>query len=436
MSTTNTIPSQPIHRRGFLRRTAVAATVASVLPTLVPRQVLGAARGQPGPNDRLQVGFIGLGGRARWILKNEALPGAELVAVADCFLPRCDEAAAQVEGGAKWRKYQAYRVMLEKEKLDAVFVETTTHARVLACIHVMQAGCDVYAEKPQSLTVPEGRVLVNAVRKYGRVLQTGSQQRSMPINRHASKLVREGAIGRVHTVITCNFAGGKAWKAKDTPDPMPAGLDWDAWCNQTELRPYYQSLQFRWSDYVDYDGGGQSWGVTGWGTHSLDQVQCGLGTDDTGPVEIWPEDTGPQCKITMRYANGVLLKMHGANRGMEDLGAIFVGDKGRIEILRGDYTADPKELRDDAPPVTPQGNKESIPHIENFFQCVRTRQKPWADAETGHRATTLCHLMNLCRQVQRKLKWDPKTEQFVGDEEANRLLFRPRRKGYELPTMA
>lgn len=205
-------------RRDFLRRTAAAATVLS-FPTLVPRHVLGAP-GQPGPNDRLQLGFIGLGGRARWILKDEALPGAEVVAVADCFLRRCDEAAKQVPGGEKWKKYQHHRDLLEKEKLDAVFVETTTHARVLICLHALQAGCHVYAEKPQSLTIAEGRTLVKAVKKYQRVLQTGSQQRSMPINVHASRLVRTGAIGKIHTVIACNFAGPKIWKAKDEPEPI------------------------------------------------------------------------------------------------------------------------------------------------------------------------------------------------------------------------
>lgn len=402
------------------------------VPLIVPRTAF-ARPGQPGPNDRLQIGFIGLGGRARWILKNEALPGAEIVSVADCYTRKCDEAAALVEGGEKWKKYQHYRKMLESEKLDAVFVETTTHARVLACIDSLLAGVDVYAEKPQSLAIAEGRALVNTVRKTNRVLQTGSQQRSMPINAHASKLVRDGAIGKVHTVITCNFAPGKKWVARDTPDDLPAGLDWDQWCNQTELRPYYLELYAGWGDLVDYDGGGQSWGVTGWGTHSLDQVQCAIGKDDTGPVEIRPEGTGPRCPITMKYADGTLVKLEGKNRGMEDLGAIFIGDKGRIEILRGDYTADPKELRDNAPPVTPQGPMESVPHFENFFDCVRTRKKPIADAETGHRATTLCHLVNLCRTVQRKLRWDPEKELFIDDEEANKLLSRPRRKGYELP---
>jgi predicted dehydrogenase len=426
----NSVHSAPLPRRKFLRQSAATALGLS-LPSLVSRRVLGTGT-DGGPNDRLRVGFIGLGGRARWILTNEALPGADLTAVADCYLPRLDEAAKIAAGSERWHRYQHYQEMLEKEKLDAVFVETTTHARVLACIHALQAGCNVYAEKPQSLTVGEGRALVRTVQKSKKVLQTGSQQRSMPINRHASQLVRDGAIGKVHTVIACNFLSGKAWRNKPE-EPIPAGLDWDAWCNQTPLRPYHSELQFGWGDFVDYDGGGQSWGITGWGTHSLDQVQCALGTDDTGPVEIWPEEPGPACKITMRYANGTLLKLEGAKRGMEDLGAIFVGDRGKIEILRGDYTADPKELRADAPPVTPQGPKESIPHIEDFFAAIRTGRRPHADAETGHRATTLCHLMNICRAVQRRLKWDPVTESFDGDAEANKLLSRPRRQGYELP---
>jgi predicted dehydrogenase len=420
-----------MNRRQFLRESAAAAAVIG-FPMVVTPEVLGLGR-HPGPNDRIRVGFIGLGGRAKWILKVEALPGAEVVAAADCNLDRVNEAAGQVAGGDKWRKYQNHQEMLEKEKLDAVFVETTTHARVLICIHAMQAGCDTYVEKPQSLTVTEGRTLVKAAHKYKRVVQTGSQQRSMPINMHASKLVRDGAIGKIHTVITCNFAVGQVWKPRDTQDVIPAGLDWDQWCNQTELRPYDLEMYNGWGKYVEFDGGGQSWGVTGWGTHSLDQVQCALGTDDTGPVEIWPEDQGPHCKVTMRYANGVLVKLEGAKRGMEDLGAIFIGDKGRIEILRGDYTSDRPELRQNAPPVTPQGAKEAIPHITNFLECVRTRKPTHAGPEIGHRATTLCHLVNICRVVQRKLRWNPKKEHFIGDDEANLLLSRPRREGYELP---
>jgi predicted dehydrogenase len=418
-------------RREFLRRTAASAVITA-FPLVVPRSVLGAP-GQPGPNDRIQVGIVGLGGRARWILKNEAMPGAEVVAISDCFLERMDQAATQMPGGDKWAKYPSHRQLLDKAKLDVVFVETTTHARVLVCMHALQAGCDVYAEKPLTLTIAEGRPLVKAVRHHKRVLTTGSQQRSMPINAYASKLVRDGAIGKVHTVIACNYEGPKTFVQRDAPDPVPKGLDWDLWCNQTPLHPYDKERQFKWSQWEDYDGGGQVWGVSGWGTHGLDQVQCALGTDDTGPVEIWPEEQGPRCRVTMRYANGVLLKMEGKNRGHEDLGAIFVGDKGRIEIVRGNFHTDLPELKKAAPPITPEGSKESVPHIQNFFDCVRSRKLPAADVEIGHRATTLCHLMNICRKLQRKLKWDPQAELFVGDEEANKLISRPRRAGYELP---
>ncbi|MFH1922180.1 MAG: Gfo/Idh/MocA family oxidoreductase [Planctomycetota bacterium] len=415
-------------RREFLRYSAAAGIS---IPFLVPANVL-AAPGQPGANDRIQVAVIGLGGRARWLLEHADFSGAQVVALADCFLPRCHEAAKLSPEGDKWNKYQDYHEMFDKEKLDAVFVETTAHARVLTCIHAMEAGLDIYGEKPLTLTVAEGRTLVNAVRKCNRVLQTGTQQRSIPINAWASKFVREGGIGKVHTVIACNFDGPERWTPKPA-QPMPDGLNWDQWCNQTELRPYHKELHFGWARWRAYDGGGQGWGVSGWGTHAYDQVQCALGTDDTGPVEIVPEEPGPKCKITMRYANGTLLKLHGPRRGHEDLGAIFVGDKGKIEIKRGRCEANPPELLDAAPDDTPEGPIESNAHVQNFFDCMRTRQKPNAHEEIGHRSTTVCHLVNICRELGRKLEWDPKAEEFPGDDEANALLSRPRRKGYELP---
>ena len=258
----------------------------------------------------------------------------------------------------------------------------------------------------------------------------------MPINIHASKLVRDGAIGKIHTVIACNFIGPQRWVPQPA-QPMPDGLNWDQWCNQTELRPYHKDLQFGWAKWRDYDCGGISWGVTGWGTHALDQVQCALGTDDTGPVEIWPEETGPQAKVTMRYANGTLLKLHAPKREgvLHDLGAIFKGDKGEIEIRRGEYLSDQPELLENAPPPTKRGAGEAVAHISNFFDCMRSRKKPNADVEIGHRATTVCYLMQMARETGRKLRWDPKAETFIGDAEANKLLSRPRRKGYELPSI-
>lgn len=423
-------------RRDFLKQ-SLAATAGISTPFFIPSHVLSSP-GQPGANDRVAIAFIGLGGRARWILKYDDLSQARIVAISDCFSRRLREPIENHPEAAKWNRYEDYRAMFDKEKLDAVFVETTTHARVLTCIHALQAGLDVYGEKPLTLTVKEGRTLVNAVRKYNRILQTGTQQRSMPINRYASQLVAQGAIGKVHTVRICNFEGPKIWEPKEA-QPVPDGLNWDQWLNQTEYRPYHPDLHFGWSQWKDYDGGGQSWGVTGWGTHSLDQAQCGLGTDDTGPVEIWPEDTNPDCKVTMRYANGALMKLEAPRRQHEDLGAIFLGENGMIEVLRGNFIAEPKELfeelKKDAPEPTPEGPHENDPHFKNFFECIKTRELPYADVEIGHRSTTVCHLVNICRDVKRKLQWDPVKEEFVGDEEANRLLSRPRRKGYELPEL-
>lgn len=323
--------------------------------------------------------------------------------------------------------------MLEKEKLDAVYVPTTTHARALICIHAMQAGCDVYAEKPVALTIAEGRSLVKAARKYNKVFQVGTQQRSIPSNVYASRLVREGAIGKIREVIALNFLPPERW-APQPAQEIPQGLDWDQWCNQTELRPYHEDLRRGWSRWWDYDGGGISYGVTGWGTHALDQVQCALGTDYTGPVEIWPEEPGPTGRVTMRYENGTLLRCWGPKRDLSDLGAIFVGDLGVIEIKRGSFTSTVPELMTKQPTTLPANVPgECVWHFDNFFECIRTRKKPNADIEIAHRSTTVCYLMNIVRELGRKLKWDPKTEKFIDDAEADKLLSRPRRKGYELP---
>jgi len=436
-------------RRDFLRHSAAAAAAGIAVPYFVPARVLGAG-GQRGPNDKIRVGFIGTGGRGQYLMSQENLADhAVLVAMSDCFLQRCEQAAQKVPNGDKIPKYQDYREMLEKEKLDAVFVPTTTHARVLACIHAMQAGLDGYAEKPVSLTISEGRSLLKAARKYKRVFQVGTQQRSMPINVYASKLVRDGVFGKIKEVIAYNYEDPRRWEPKPA-EPTPEGLDWDKWCNQTELRPYRKELQFQWNFWWDYDCGGQSWGISGWGTHGLDQVQTALGTDLTGPVELWPEGEGKEFPVTCKYANGTLLKMCGYQPkdpkkgptegdleglfvGHEALGAVFVGEKGRIKIMRGKVATDQPELLKGAPEPNPEGPGECRWHFDNFFECVRTRKRPNADVEIAHYSTSLCQIIAMCRDLKRKLKWDPKAERFEGDDEANKLLSRPRRKGYELP---
>ncbi len=300
-------------RLRFSRRSLpIASAAVAIGPHVLPARVFGWDGSIP-PSEVVRAGIAGLGGRTRWILLNEILPGVGIVAVADGELPRFDEMAAAVAQErpdlqpASWRKYAEIPQMLDQEKLDAIFVEMTTHTRAWCIMHALAAGCDVYGAKPLSLTVEEGRVLSNAVRNLNRIVQTGTQQRSMPINAHCSKLVRSGANGKVLDVVVHDFAGPAKWQLQPE-QPIPKGLNRDPWANQVKLRPYHPQLRRSGSDWKDHDGGGQSWGVSGWGTHSLDQVQCALGTDDTVPVEIWldEKDVKGWPRVVMQYASGTL----------------------------------------------------------------------------------------------------------------------------------
>ena len=428
-------------RRRIFLKTALGAAVAA--PQLVPSTAL-AAPGRPGANDRIHVGLIGSGFRSRDLTK-ESPSDLKLVAIADCDLRQIGaylEAVKEVPDpivAESSTRYQDYHAMFEKEKLDAVFVATTTHARPLICIHAMQAGLDVYAEKPLTLTIEEGQYLIRAEQKYGRVVQVGTQQRSIDINNFGSDLVRNGAIGKVHTVLCPNFIGPEL-RGELPSEPTPPEMNWDMWCHQTELIPYSPALHpglGRWGKFRDYDGGGLGWGVTGWGAHAFDQVQRALGTDDTCPEEIRLEGEGPNAPVTMRYPNGTLLKLSLPKGTGPGLGAIFVGDKGKIEINRNRLASNPPELIQDAPPPADKSEYASVAHahIRNWVDCMRTREKPRAPAEVGHRASVICILVNICRELGRSLKWDPVKEEFAGDDEANALRSRPRRKGYELPKL-
>ena len=423
--------TNPTNRRGFLKTAAAVA-----VPYWIPATVL-AAPGRSGANDRICVGLIGAGHRSKDLTK-ESPADLKLVAVADCDLRAIGDYLAtsrQFAGSIvsqRCSQYQDYRQMLSQEKLDAVFVATTTHARVLACIHAMQAGLDVYAEKPLTLTIEEGQQLVRAERKYGTVFQVGTQQRSIPINNFGSDLIRNGAIGKVRTVTCPNFPGPRP-RPQFPTEPTPAEMDWDMWCNQTELVPFSSQLHptlGRWARFRPYCG----WLVTGW-VHAFDQIQRALGTDDTTPVEIWPEEPGPNGRVSLRYATGTVLKLDMPEDKGPRMGGIFVGEKGKIEINRNRLASNPPELIQDAPPPADKSEYASVSHehIRNWVDCMRTRAKPVAPATVGHRSTTVCHLINICRELGRKLHWDPVQEEFTGDEEVNALRSRPRRKGYELP---
>jgi predicted dehydrogenase len=452
-----------------------AGTAAIGLPALVSARALGLD-GSTAPSETVKVGVIGCGGRATGLIAEGAdVKGFGVAAACDCEIARAEKFVKVRSGGKKWGVYDDFRRMIDREKLDAVMVETTTHARAWVAILAMQAGVDVYIEKPMCLTISEGRQMVNAARKLHRVTQVGTQQRSMPLNNWASDLVKNGALGKILTVLAPNYVGPFRWTKTSTKDVKgPVEKWWDVWTNQAELRPCEPAIQRGWARWWDYDGGGLCFGVTGWGTHSYDQINRALGTDNTGPVEVLLEEpvdnrdtgkfvrqsvggvqlgetgdvdtgtqyhhmakiNGPRAKVSMKFASGTELKLHlDGDRG-PGLGAIFIGQNGKLEINRDKIASNPKEIARAADNPGHNKRPESAYHLENWIQCIKSRKLCNADIEIGLRATTLCYLVNMVREagtVGQPLKWDPVAERFTNCDAANKLLDRPRRKGYELP---
>jgi predicted dehydrogenase len=450
-----------LNRRDFLK-----ASIAASAPMFISARAFGLDG--PGANDTVRVGLIGLGGRCKDIAQTSVgIPGMQIAAICDCFKPRLDGWMQTVGEQAGWKPYLDFREMIEKEKLDGVMVETTTHARAWIACSAMAMGCDTYIEKPMCLSIDEGREMVEIARKYGTVTQVGTQQRSMPLNNWASDLVKNGALGKVVKVLAPDFVGPQTWQPQEA-QPMPEGATpgwWDIWTNQSELRPYHHDLHYGWARWDDYDGGGVSFGVSGWGTHSYDQLQRGLGTDETGPVEIMLEEevadrpsgkfearepaatetgagyygmanlVGPRAKVRMKYANGTIAELHLDADFGPGLGAIFVGENGRIEINRDMISSDRPELisGSDRPPAL--SVPETQPHIENWINCIKTRERCTADIEYGHRSSSLCYLVNIVRNLGRvgeTLHWDPVKERFTDCNEGNRMLARKKRYDYRL----
>jgi len=438
-----------LSRRHFLRRSLGGAAAMVALPTLIPRGVLGAS-GTPGANDRIRIGFIGIGRQASDLLRNLLTQKeAEYVAVADVNLNRARESASK-NGGIAY--YQDYRKLLERKDIDGIVTATPEHWRINICLHACQAGKDVYAEKPMTLTIREGRLMVQAARKYKRVFTVGSQQRSMWIDQAGCEFIRNGGLGKIKRVYVWNYPS--PWECALPAEPIPQGLDWDMWCGPTEVVPYNKDLYLPranpgWLSFRPYSGGE----MTGWGAHGFDMIQLALGMDNSGPVEVWTE--GPKyapptyaraeskergdkaCSVPsvfFRYDGDIVMELVDKTPEGErppSFGGIVVGDKGRMTIDRGRISSEPEELAFEIKRKRPAGLSDN--HIKNWLDCMRSRQKPTADVEIGHRSATVCHLGNIARYLGRRLKWDPVKEEFVGDAEANSHLDRPRRKGYEIP---
>jgi len=261
---------------------------------------------------------------------------------------------------------------------------------------------------------------------------------------HVDSFRRVGGLGRIKQVLVKNYPS-----PDDCPvlpeEPTPEGLNWDVWLNQAPFRPFNHQW-LKWTHWRDFSG---HW-MTNWGAHGIDQVQWGLGMDGTGPVETRPLEPGPNGQVEARYANGVPVRfvLDFANRHRGPMaGCIFVGEKGKLEVNRNKFTSNPKEIalellkkvnadEEEKKWDDQTGLWQAKGHLQNWFDCMHTQQQPNADVEIGHRTITVAHLMNITRRLGRPLRWDPAKEQFVGDAEADRLLDRPCRKGYELPSLA
>ncbi len=416
-----------VRKRAMSRRQLLGAA-AGLFPYVVPRRVLGG-QGRTGANSRIRIGVIGLGSRGNLLI--DQLPQeAEVVAVSDCYLARAHEAVGRRR--AQWRVYQDYRQLLDQNDIDAVIEASTEHGRALIDINVCLAGKDLYAEKPLTLYIEEGRQLVRAARRSARVVQVGTQQRSMALNRAACEFVRQGGLGRLHFVLGVNYPG-PSLSGPRPEEPVFPGLDWDRWLGQAKMRPFHNDYYYRWMGWRDFSGGE----MTNWGAHGLDQIQSALGADHTGPVECWPIEGSADGAVALRYASGVTVRLE---LPMTQLvgGAMFVGEKGRLEIMRNKVISDPPDLFTAAPPQEEidkwnRGIWQAKFHMQNWLDCIRSRNQPLADVEIGHRSVTVCHLANLTRQLGRKLRWDPAKEEFVDDTEANRAAKRDRREGYQLP---
>lgn len=461
-------------RREFLKTAAVLASTSMVHSSCSAEPVLTAQNG------RIQTALIGVGERGKYLVAN--LPAAfQVTAVCDCSLDQIgtlkqppkrfgELLAAFVAGDLqRCRFYQDYRRMFDKQKFDAVIISTADHHHALAAILAMQAGAHVYVEKPLAVTIGEGRAMVEAASRFRKIVQVGSQQRSMEVNRIACEFVRGGGLGKIRLVEERNYPGPMPYNSqKFSEQDVPRSLQWDLFCGPTPLRAYnrrlwvkdafdYGYLRWRgWDLFEDYSGHL----MTNWGAHGIDMIQYALGKDGTGPVRVepllkdvddWVDDqwhlkTPPlgslqqkdvdrarYSPLLMEYADGTKIHFKPGTRK-----TIFYGEKGIMRLSRNNYSVEPLDLLPPPDPIEQQRWKGTgnvaRPHLENWLDAIKAGGSLNAPIEVGHRTASICHLANIARRLRRSLDWDPHNERFIDDADADAWLDRPRRRGFELPT--
>lgn len=424
-------------RRSFLKKSAIGGLFMGL-----SARSYRATFAAEAPSERVRVGMIGVGNQGgpknnlKYFLNNvEAICDLDknYLAEAGAFLSK--------ESSRTVTATDDYRRLLDSKDIDAVVVTVPDQWHALMTIEACKAGKDVYCEKPLTLVIGEGRPMIDAARKYNRVVQTGTMQRSGVEFKLVTKLVQEGFLGRISEVNVT--LPGPNWidrAGKPVPDSAPpGGFDFERWLGPAPLRPYnVNRVHYLFRFFWDYSGGQQ----TNFGAHHLDIAQWGLGMDESGPVTVegagvfnpdgWYE-TPDSTQIKYTYANGVVLncrQVPGAPGPSQ--GTRFVGEKGSLFVTRGGIVANPPELLKQLEVPRIDKLAANVGHVENFLDCVKSRKTPAADISIGHRSATVCHLGNIAVRSGKKIHWDPKTESITGDDEASTWLTKEYRAPYRL----
>jgi predicted dehydrogenase len=429
-----------LSRRKFIKQSALVAGAF----TIVPRHVLG--RGFTAPSDRITLGFIGLGKQSPTLASRfTTMADTQIVAASDLFAGKIQSFQEMVTRlYAEHRDqdnyqgvdaYVDYEPMLEREDIDAVVIITPDHWHAIPTIQALKSGKDVYCEKPLSHTIKEGRAMVEATRKYDRVLQVGSMQRSDNRFRKACELVRNGYLGEISRVLVS--VGDPARPYDLSGEPMPENFSWDNWCGPSPVKPYHSLLAPaqveteywpKWRDYAEYGGGI----LCDWGAHMFDIAQWGLGMDHTGPVQIIPpSDPNAKRGLRMIYANGVEMVHEDFGRGWA---VRFIGSEGTLDVSRQFLDSKPEpivtaKLKDSDTRLYDTGEN----HYGDWIDAVKNRTEPICDVETGHRSASVCNIANIAYWLGEPLDWDPEKEKFKGNSKANKLRGKKYRDGYKLP---
>ncbi|MCC6698262.1 MAG: Gfo/Idh/MocA family oxidoreductase [Candidatus Hydrogenedentes bacterium] len=424
-----------LSRRAFLKRTT-AAGAAFAAPQIVPSSVLGLGE-TTAPSERIVMAGIGTGGMGTLDIVNfTAHSDVQFIALCDAGDFRMAKAKAHIDehyGNTDCKLYGDWREVIARDDIDAVMIATPDHWHALISIEAAKAGKDIYCEKPISLTVAEGRLVVEAMKKYKTVYQSGTQRRSIGCFQFAVQAARNKVIGELHTIHTNLSIGQDCGPQKE--EPVPAGFNYDMWLGPAPLAPYTPKRcfgSFRW--IYDYSGGQ----LTDIGAHFNDLAQWGNDSEHTGPLDyegwaVWPRpgglfNTPVYHGITATYASGVRLIMHD-----HDPRAVrFEGAEGWVCVDDfGNVTADPKSILETGT-IVQEDYAHWNPHHRNFLDCVKSREQTIAPPEIAHRSSTICHIGNICLRLGRPVRWNPEREQFENDDEANRMLAREMRAPWSI----